>query len=148
MKLEDDYKNKYSDRLFEALFAVVTGLIGGFFMFVAVWFGRAILKHGKYDSGSVVLFMIIFFISWWFLKLTYKLAFHKCEHLLSNFELRVTGWFFILFVPAMLAMSLFNHEWPNLKELIPCTPGVIYGFYALKVVQKRAGSAGLSDKTC
>jgi uncharacterized protein YacL len=137
MKLDQEYKNKYSERLFETLFAFVTGSVGVFFLVVSGWFGKSLIKRGNIDGLALVLFAIIVLISYWFLKLTYKLVFHKCAYLLSNLELNVTGWFFILFLPAALVINLLNHQQPNVAELMPCTPGVLYGYIALRLVKKR-----------
>ncbi|QVW34232.1 hypothetical protein KIP69_11570 [Geobacter sulfurreducens] len=140
MKLDEEYKNQFSEKLFESLFALITGSVGGFFLFVSGWFSKSIIRRGTIETDAVVFLAILLLIAYWFLKLTYKLALHRCTYLLSNVELKVTGWFFILFVPSILVLNLLNHQQPNIQELIPCTPGILYGYFALKVATKRRKS--------
>lgn len=144
MKLEDDYVDPHSEKRFEVIFALVTCSVGGFFLFVAIWFARTLIDNHRSGSGAITFLVILFLIAFWFLKLTYKLALHRCTYLLSTIELKVTGWFFILFIPLALLSNVIAGQSPNLAELIPCAPAFLYGYFALKVAKKRVSSSTLS----
>lgn len=141
MKLEDDYVDPHSERRFESIFALVTGSVGGFFLFVSIWFARTLINNHRSDTAGVSLLVVILLIAYWFLKLTYKLALHRCTYLLSTTELKVTGWFFIIFIPLALLSNLIAGQSPNWAELIPCAPAFLYGYFALKVARKRVASS-------
>jgi uncharacterized protein YacL len=141
MKLEDDYVDPHSERRFESIFAVVTGTVGGFFLVVAIWFARTLINNHRSDSGAISFLIVISLIAYWFFKLTYKLALHRCTYLLSTIELKVTGWLFILCIPLALLSNVIAGQSPNLAELIPCAPAFLYGYFALKVAKKRVASS-------
>lgn len=144
MKLEDDYVDPHSERKFESIFALITGAVGGFFLFVSIWFASTLINNHRSDTAGIIFFLVIVSIAYWFFKLTYKLAFHRCTYLLSTIELKVTGWFFILFIPLALLSNTIAGQSPNWAELIPCAPAFLYGYFALKVAKKREAS---SNKT-
>ena len=141
MKLGDDYVDPHSERRFESIFALVTGSVGGFFLFVAIWFARTLINNHRSDTAGISFLVVILLIAYWFFKLTYKLALHRCTYLLSTIELKVTGWFFILFIPLALLSNLIAGQSPNWAELIPCVPAFLYGYFALKVARKRVASS-------
>jgi hypothetical protein len=139
-QLEEEKKltNRRSERVFEFCFAVVTGLVGGFFGLVTVWFASSVVTSRNVDAGSFIFFMVLLCISLWFLKLTYKLAFHKTTHLLSTVELKVTGWFFVLFPPLAAIIYIVNGQAEDLlTSLPPSLPACLYGYYALKAAKNR-----------
>jgi hypothetical protein len=84
MKLEDDYVDPHSERRFGSIFALVTGSVGGFFLFVSIWFASASINNHRSYSTAILVFFVLFLIAYWFFKLTYKLALHKCTYLLST----------------------------------------------------------------
>jgi hypothetical protein len=142
MNLENECSSKRSQRPFELFFSLITGSVGVFFAFVFIWLLNAGIKNHRVDGFAIGFLSILFLIAYWFLKLTYKLAFNKCEYLLSTPELRITGWFFMLFPPCAATWTFVSgQDVSTLRELIPTIPGCVYGFIALKVAKKRKISA-------
>jgi len=138
MNLENECASKRSQRLFELFFSLITGSVGAFFSVIFIWLLSAAIKNHKIDGFSISFLSILFLIAYWFLKLTYKLAFNKCTYLLSVTELKVSGWSFMLFPPCAIAWTFANGQpASSFKELIPTIPGCIYGYMALKVAKKR-----------
>jgi uncharacterized membrane protein YeaQ/YmgE (transglycosylase-associated protein family) len=138
MNLENECANKRSERLFGIIFSLITGFVGAFFAFVFIWFLKKVVTNHTMDGSVVVFLSILFLIVYFFSKLTYRLAFNKCTYLLSTPELRITGWFFILFPPCASVMYLINGQVADLvKYLAPTLPGLFYGYIALKVAKKR-----------
>ncbi len=149
MNLENECVNKRSQRLFELFFSLITVAVGIFFAFVFIWFLKGIIKnHRMGDMGGLdVLFLsILFLIAYWFLKLTYKLAFNKCTYLLSVPELKITGWFFILSPPCLAVPYLINGQGADLvKYLAPTLPVCFYGYLALKAAKNRKAASNQED---
>lgn len=137
MKLDDEYVDAHSQRGFEYLFSVITGIVGLFFLVVSVWFAKSIIQGHRFHSGPIMFWFFISLISYWFLKLSYKLLSHNTKYLLSNAELRAAGWFFIIIVPLLIAVGKINGQSLNLEALKLLVPCIIAGHYALKVVKKR-----------
>lgn len=147
MNLENECVNKRSERLFELIFSLVTGAVGGFFAFVFIWLLNGIIKNHTMDGIAVVFLSILFLIAYWFIKLTYKLAFHKATYLLSTLELKVSGWFFILFPFIAGVLYLINGQVKDLmRYLVPTLPGCFYGYYALKVAKMRKAESMDTDR--
>lgn len=84
MKLEEDYVDPHSERRFESIFALITGSVGGFFLFVSIWFARILIINQRSDTARITLVVVMFLIAYWFFKLTFKLALHRCTYLLSK----------------------------------------------------------------
>lgn len=138
MNLENECASKQSQRFFELFFSMVTGSVGVFFVVIFIWFLNGAIRNHRMEVFSVVFLSIIFLIAYWFLKLTYKLAFNKCTYLLSVTELKITGWFFLLFPLCLLVSTFASGPTPSsIKELIPTLPGCFYGYLALKAANKR-----------
>jgi hypothetical protein len=138
MSLENECVNKRSERIFELAFSLVTGTVGGFIAFIFIWLLNGTIINHTMDGFAVVFLSILFLIAYWFLKLTYKLAFNKATYLLSTAELMITGWFFFLFPFVATVLYLINGQIEDLfMYLAPTLPGCFYGYYALKVAKKR-----------
>ena len=136
--LENECVNKRSERLLELIFSLFTGAVGGFFAFVIIWLLNGIIKKHNMDGFAVVFLSILFLIAYWFLKLTYQLAFHTPTHLLSTLELKITGWIFIIYPFVAAVLYLPNGQAEDLiRYLVPTLPGCFYDYIALKVARKR-----------
>jgi hypothetical protein len=133
MNLENQAVSKRAERIFESICSLVTGSVGVFLAFIFIW-----CLQGEFKRNEADWFGIIFLLAYWFLKMTYKLAFHKCEYLLSSAELKVFGWFFILLPPCGAVLYLLNGQVADLYRYLPGTlPGLVYGYFALKVAKDR-----------
>jgi hypothetical protein len=138
MNLENECVKKQSERLFELFFSLITGSVGGFFVFIFIWQLNGLINNHRSNGSKIVLLSILLLIAYWFLKLTYKLVFNKSKYLLSVTELRITGWFFILAPVGESVLYLANGQGEELmKYMLPTLPGCIYGYYALKAATNR-----------